>query len=304
MTRVTQHAVALTSLQGLNGNLAALQRLQQQMTSGKTISQPSDDPTGTNTSMIVRQGMAGAAQQARNITDGQTFLDSTDSALQNMLDQVRKVRDLTVQALNNGALDGPSQQAIATQVQGIRESLLGQANLVVQGRPLFGGATTGSFAYQDDGTGNYVYGGVGNGTDSRTWMTRQVSDVEQIRVDITGPEAFGVPGSGKDLFGVVKNVAADVADPTKLTTDLSDLDNVIDGLTTALADIGTRSARMQTAATNNSNQQLTLTTKLSQTEDVDLPKTIMNLQMQQVGYQAALAATAQALQPTLVDFLK
>jgi len=121
MTRVTQHAVALTSLQGLNGNLAALQRLQQQMTSGKTISQPSDDPTGTNTSMIVRQGMAGATQQARNITDGQTFLDSTDSALQNMLDQVRKVRDLTVQALNNGALDGPSQQAIATQVQGIRE---------------------------------------------------------------------------------------------------------------------------------------------------------------------------------------
>ena len=302
--RVTQHAVALTSLQGLNSNLGALQRLQQQMTSGKTISQPSDDPTGTNTSMITRQGIASATQQARNISDGQTFLDSTDTALQNMLDQVRKVRDLTVQALNNGAMDAQSQQAVATQVTGIRESLLGQANQVVQGHPLFAGATTGSVAYQDDGTGTYVYKGVGDGTDSRTWMTRQVSDVEGIRVDITGPEALGVPGSGKDMFGVVGNIAKDVGDPTALTNDLSDLDNVIDGLTTALADIGTRSARMQAAATNNANQQLTLQTQLSTTENIDLPKTIMNLQMQQVGYQAALAATAQALQPTLVQFLR
>lgn len=302
--RVTQHAVALTSLQGLNSNLAALQRLQQQMTSGKTISQPSDDPTGTNTSMITRQGISGVTQQARNISDGQTFLDSTDSALQNMLDQVRTVRDLTVQALNNGAMDAQSQQAIATQVKGIRESLLGQANQVVQGRPIFGGATTGSVAYKDDGTGTYGYVGVGDGTDTRTWMTRQVSDVEGIRVDITGPEAFGTPGSGKDLFGVVGNVVNDVGDPTALTSDLSDLDNVINGLSTALADIGTRSARMQTAATNNANQQLTLQTQLSNTESIDLPKTIMNLQMQQVGYQSALAATAQSLQQTLVDFLR
>jgi flagellar hook-associated protein 3 FlgL len=47
-----------------------------------------------------------------------------------------------------------------------------------------------------------------------------------------------------------------------------------------------------------------LKTTLSQTEDIDLPKTIMELQMQQVGYQAALSATAQALQPTLVQFLQ
>jgi flagellar hook-associated protein 3 FlgL len=299
--RVTQHAVALTSLQGLNSNLSALQRLQQQLTTGKTISQPSDDPTGTNTSLLTRQEMAGVTQQARNITDGQTFLDATDSALQTMLDQVRSVRNLTVQALNDGGMGASSRQAIAIQVKGIGESLLGQANQVVQGRLLFGGASGGSQAY-DPATAAYL--GVGDGTNPQTWMTRQVSDVEKIRVDITGPEAFGVPGSGKDLFGVVANVSNDVGDPTALSNDLADLDTVINGMTSALADIGTRSARMQTAATNNSTMQLSLQTKLSQTEDIDMPKTIMELQMQQVGYQAALSATAQALQRTLVDFLK
>ena len=61
---------------------------------------------------------------------------------------------------------------------------------------------------------------------------------------------------------------------------------------------------MDDAATVNSSQSLSLQAKLSETEDVDLPKTIMELQMQQTGYQAALSITAKSLQPTLVDFLR
>jgi flagellar hook-associated protein 3 FlgL len=298
--RITQRSLALNSLQGLNKNLAAVSKLQNQLTSHKTISTPSDDPTGTNTSMITRQDIEGNTQQARNISDATTFLNATDSALQNMLDQVRKVRDLAVQALNTGAASAASNQAIATEVNGVRASLLGQANQVVQGRPIFGGVTSGNIAY--DPNGNYV--GVGDATTGQaTWVKRRVSDVESIRVDITGSEAFGsVPG--KDLFSVVANVANHVGDVTALTTDLADLDKVIDGMTTAAADIGTRAARMDNAASVNSSQALTLQAKLSATEDIDLPKTIMELQMQQTGYEAALSVTAKSLQQTLLDFLR
>lgn len=306
--RVTQRAITLTSLQGLNTNLAALQKLQQQLSSGKMISQPSDDPTGTNTSMVTRQDIAGNTQYARNISDGQTFLDATDSSLQNVLTQLQRVRTLTVQALNNGANDPASENDIATEVSGIRESLLGQVNQVVQGRPIFGGVTTGTQAYQEDPlTGDISYQGIG-GTASVAAqpLTRRVSNVETIRVDITGPEAFGdaTTPTGKDMFSVVKNITNDVNDPSALSQDLADLDGVIQGVTTALADVGTREARMQTAATNNSTQSLSLQAKLSATEDIDMPKSIMNMQMQQVSYQAALKVTAQALQPTLLDFLR
>ena len=307
--RVTQRAVALTSLQGLNGNLSALQKLQQQMTSGKMISLPSDNPTGTNTSMITRLDLGANAQAARNISNGQTFLDATDSTLQSMLSQVQRVRTLTVQALNGGSMDSVAEGNIATEVNGIRQSLISAANQVVQGQPIFGGMTSGSVAYNPDGS----YAGLGGDGSMPTPQPRnvRVSDVEAIRVDITGPEAFGKPSSGKDLFSVVANIAQHISDPvtgasnqTALAGDLKDLDNVINGMKTALADVGTREARMQTAATTNSSQQLSLTATLSSNEDVDLPKTIMNLQMQQVGYQAALQVTAQALQPTLLEFLK
>ena len=54
----------------------------------------------------------------------------------------------------------------------------------------------------------------------------------------------------------------------------------------------------------NADRTLTLQSRLAETENIDLPNTIMRLQMQKVGYQAALAATAKALQPTLLDFLR
>src|SRR5690349_9634613 len=141
--RITQRSVALTSLQGLNRNLAQVGKLQQQMTSGKLINTPSDSPTGTNKAMLTRGDQAAATQQARNISDGVGRLDATDSALQNMITQVRRVRDLTVQASNTGALSDTAKQAIRTELLGIRDSLIGQANTVVQNRPLFGGVTSG-----------------------------------------------------------------------------------------------------------------------------------------------------------------
>jgi flagellar hook-associated protein 3 FlgL len=298
--RITQRAVVLTSLTGLNGNLSAVNKLQQQLSSGKSISQPSDDPTGTNTAMVTRQALTGNAQQARNISDGQSFINQTGSTLQTMLDQVQSVRNLTVQAMNGGALDADSAADIATQVSGTRTSLLGQANQVVQGRPLFGGVTSGSQAYNPT-SGAYV--GVGGAAGIAVQpVTRRVSDVEAIRVDITGPEAFGPPG--KDLFSVIANITAHVNDPAQLASDLTDLDTVMNGMKTALADVGTRMSRLESAATQNSSQLLNLQAKLDDTENIDMAKTIMNLQVQQNGYQAALSATAKAIQPTLADFLQ
>ena len=43
---------------------------------------------------------------------------------------------------------------------------------------------------------------------------------------------------------------------------------------------------------------------MTDVEDIDLPKTITELQLQQTAYQAALAAGARVVQPSLVDFLR
>jgi flagellar hook-associated protein 3 FlgL len=299
--RITQKAVTQTALQGLNRNLSDLGKLQQQLTSGKIVSKPSDSPSGVNRAMQVRQDQAAAAQQARNISDAQGWMDFTDTTLQSMVTQVNRVRDLTIQASNGGALSESGRIAIGTEVAALRESLLGLANQSVDGRPLFGGITPGNTAYDAAGTYNGVGGAYGIPV---VGVTRRIADAEDVRIDVTGPEAFGDP-SGTDLFALVGRIASDVAGaPEALGDDLGDLDVALARLLTAVSSVGARAARVDTAAQTNTDLQLSLTKQLALVEDVDLPKTIMQLQFQQTGYQAALQATSQVVQPSLVDFLR
>jgi flagellar hook-associated protein 3 FlgL len=296
--RITQRAVALTSLQGLNRNLDAVGKLQQQLTSGRLINAPSDSPTGTNRAMQTRGDRAAVAQQSRNLTDAQSWLEQTDSALQTALDITRRVRDLTVQGLNTGSTSDVSKQALATEVTSLREGLLAIANLQIQGRPLFGGVTSGSQAYDPD-TGAWL----GN---EDAQVTRRVSDSEQIRVDLTGPEAFG-SAPGADLFAVVGKIAADMtsADPAAaLSVHLTDLDALVKTMQTSVANVGARASRVEKLQLINFDRGLALESRLAETENIDLPNTIMRLEMQKVGYEAALAATAKAIQPTLMDYLR
>jgi flagellar hook-associated protein 3 FlgL len=300
--RITQHALTATSLRGLNRNLDAIGRLQEQLTSGRSINKPSDSPTGTNRAMQTRTDAAAATQHARNISDGQAWLQTTDSTLQSMLVQTRKVRDLTVQASNTGAVGETAALNIKTEIDGLRQSLLGLANTVVQGRPIFGGVTGGALAY--DGSGQFV---------GRTGaeVTRRVSDSQSIRIDISGAEAFGVnaPTASpptSDLFAVIDqlSVAVGARDSAGMAAGLSALDATMNRMLTAAADVGTRAARMDSAAQVNQDLQLTLSSQLADVENVDLPRTIMELQMQQTGYEAALGATAKVIQPSLLDFLR
>jgi flagellin-like hook-associated protein FlgL len=292
--RITQRAVALTSLQGLNRNLDAVGKLQQQLTSGRLITMPSDSPTGTNRAMQTRSDQSAVAQQQRNITDAKSWLEQTDSTLQQMLDMTRKVRDLTVQGLSTGSQNDVSAQAIATEASSLRDGLLSLANRTIGTRPLFGGVTPGTKAY--DASGTYV--GLAGPR-----VTRRVSDTEVIQVDTPGPQAFGPAGG--DLFAIVDKIATDVvANPGALSTHLTDLDAVMKGMLTAVADVGARAARVEREEQVNSDRALTLSSQLAETENIDLPNTIMRLQMQQVGYEAALSATSKALQPTLLDYLR
>jgi flagellar hook-associated protein 3 FlgL len=124
-----------------------------------------------------------------------------------------------------------------------------------------------------------------------------------VRVDITGPEAFGPPGD--DLFAVAGRIAADlVANPAALGAHLGDLDAIMDGMKSALADVGSRAARVEREQQILADRSLNLEALLGETESIDLPNTIMRLNMQKVGYEAALAATAKAISPTLLDYLR
>jgi flagellar hook-associated protein 3 FlgL len=208
---------------------------------------------------------------------------------------VIRVRELTVQALN-GANTDESRTALANEIDNIRQTLIGQANTKYMNRPVFGGTTPGGVAYDD--TGKWV------GNDNQT--TRTVGPNAKVRIEITGREAFGKDGDPTELFGVLSSLSQAIRndDHAAMETGLNNLDSAHELLKSALSDVGARYNRVTQMKQSADDHLLSVSSQLSDIEDVDLPKAIMELQIQQTSYQAALAATARVIQPSLIDFLR
>jgi flagellar hook-associated protein 3 FlgL len=104
---------------------------------------------------------------------------------------------------------------------------------------------------------------------------------------------------------VLGQISTDLrSNPDNLKADLANLDSATNNMQSQLSDVGARYNRIDQMKTAANNRITDLKTQLSNLEDIDLPKTITELQLQQTAYQAALAATSKVIQPSLVDFLK
>lgn len=296
--RITQRTVSNTMLAGLQTNMGRMQKLQEQLSSGKQVSRPSDSPVKTVEAMQFRSGIRRTEQYARNADDGLALLGTTDAALTDSLNMTGRVRELTVQGLSD-TLNSQAREAVADEIDTLRQGLLGLANTRYLDRPVFGGNTKSADAYAPDGAF------IGDGGA----VTRTVAPDVKVVANVNGPDVFGQDGQPSHLFTVLSDLSAALRGQTPdrhadLSTGLKNLDVAIDRVITTLGKVGARFNRVETMRHAAEDQLLSLTTSLSEAEDIDLPKTIVELQMQEVAYKAALGATARVVQPSLLDFLR
>jgi flagellar hook-associated protein 3 FlgL len=295
--RITQRLMVERSLTSMQTSMNRLSRSQEQLSSGRQINRPSDSPAGTNSAMRLREQLAADAQHARNASDGLAWLGRTDNTLTTMADGTRRARDLILQGGNTGSLGPQAREALAAELTQIRESMLALANTQHLGRPLFGGTTAGAVAFAEDpATGQVVFQG------TTQVVNRTVGDGVEVAVNTIGATAFGADGS--NLFDVLDAAAATLRAGGNPVDQLADLDAVMDKMMTALADVGTRYGRVESALASVNSSTLDMRAMLSEVENVDIAKAIVDLQMQEVAYQAALGATARVIQPSLLDFLR
>ena len=296
--RVTQRTVSTTMMNGLQGNLARMQKLQEQLSSGKQVSRPSDSPVKTVEALQFRSSIRRTEQYVRNADDGLALLGTADSALTDGLELTGRIRELVLRGMDDSN-NAQGRAALATEVEVLRDSLLGIANTRYLDRPVFGGDTSGSAAF--DGTGSYV----GDGQQAMRTLEAGV----QVGVTVPGTEIFGNDGDPDQLFAVLQQLSTALRDETTgrhtaLQGGLVRLDTAVDRIVSKLGEIGARYNRVETVKASRESALVTLATSLAEVEDIDLPKTIVELQMQEVAYKAALGATARAVQPSLLDFLR
>lgn len=293
INRVTHQTMQRTTLANLQGNLSRVSDLQGRLSGGKVITKPSDDPGGTATAMQLRAEKRAAEQFARNAADGYAWLSTVDSALQGSVAALRQARDLTVQGANSGAMGQTSRDAIATEIEGIRNALLDRANTSYLGRSVFAGTGAEGLAFRPD----YTWAGVPGAT-----VERRLTPEATVRADGDGVAAFG-EGAGS-VFALLDGIAADLRSGTAVGPRLEDIDARMDAMLAELASVGARHNQIETAQGSNLKTVTDLKGQIAAIEDIDLAEVLVEIQSHEVAYKAALGAAARVLQPSLMDFLR
>lgn len=136
---------------------AELAQLQENLATGKRVLKPSDDPVAATLSETAQNRLSRTQSDLRSLETARTGLQQAESGLAESGELIQKVRDLLVSAGN--ATFGPSEREdIARQLEGLREQLIGVANLKDNsGRTLFGGLGGSATPFVD------LYSASGNG---------------------------------------------------------------------------------------------------------------------------------------------
>jgi flagellar hook-associated protein 3 FlgL len=212
-----------------------------------------------------------------------------------------------VQGASSGSLSATAREAIATELEGIRDSLLSQANTRYLGRSVYAGTSDADVAFTGaTGTPPFDYQGVAAAT-----VERRIAPDTTVRVDVDGAAVFGVgawdaggPGTGGSVFGLLDQIASELRSGVEVGARLNDIDARMESMLSARAAVGTRYSTLETAASDNAKAVVDLKGQISAVEDIDLAEVIVELKTQEVAYQAALGATSRVLQPSLLDFLR
>lgn len=306
--RVTNQTMAMAAQRQIQTSAARLAQLTEQASSLKAISVPSDDPTATGQSLLVRGQQAATAQYSRNAADGVGWLATTDSAMASTEKILNRIRDLTVQGANDGTMSATSKEAIATELVGLKSDLLAAANTSFQGRSVFAGNSDAGAAFTQGTTTTDPATGVVTTTQpaftgtSGSSVQRRIADGTTVQVDTDGSAVFGTGSTS--VFAMVDSIVSDLRSGVNVNPQLNAIDSRLTAVRGAWADVGTRQSQLERAQDTLASSSVALENQRSGIEDLDLSKVILDLKTQEVTYQSALAVTAKVIQPTLMDFLK
>lgn len=307
-SRITQNMMNTQLVRNLYTNLNNMDRLQNQLATGRKINKPSDDPVGISFAMRYRSDLTANEQYQQNVSSSISWLEYTDSMLGQANSVFQRVRELSVQGAN-GSNPQLAADAIRAEIVQLKEQLVKIGNSEFNGKYVFNGQITDKAPYSelsgaknyDDGTGNSDQGLTDQGL-----IQFEIGVGIKIPVNTTGNNIFGQPDDPDNAFKVLDDIAGYLAagDFASVSNSLGRLDTRINKFLETRSDIGAKLNRIELADERLKDIDLNLQTLQSSTEDADLAEVVTDLKVKENVYQASLSVGAKIIQPSLVDFLR
>ncbi|MBD1404638.1 flagellar hook-associated protein FlgL [Leclercia adecarboxylata] len=302
--RISTQMMYQQNMRGITDSQSKWLSYGEQMSTGKRVNRPSDDPIAASQAVVLSQAQSENSQYtlARSFATQRVGLE--ESVLGQVTTALQSAQDKIVYA-GNGSLSDNDRSSIATDLQGIRDQLVNLANSTDgNGRYIFAGYKTDAPAF-DQTTGKY------DGGD--TPIRQQVDSARNMQISHTGSEVFESFTSNaapepdgstpeKNLFKIIDNAIAALKTPVSGDQDKTDqlrldvdkanrgLRNSLDNVLTVRADLGTKLTELDSLDTLGSDRALGQTQQMSDLIDVDWNAAISSYTMQQAALQASYKA--------------
>ncbi len=298
--RITTLMTAQMTISDLNQAMDRLNATQEELSSGKRINRPSDDPYGTSLALQLQGELAGFTAYSRNIDDGTAWVRAGEAALTNIGNMVQRVRELTVEAAN-GTNTQSDLNAAANEVDQLIAAIKQEADASYNGQYIFSGTATTTAPYQSGSADAY------QGNSSAIQREIGPGTTLQVNVDLSQLLGSGQPAADDRLLDVLRNISQDMKAGNIAAlggADLQGLDANENTLTQMQADLGATADRLQLASSRLQDLQVSRTQILSNVQDADMAQTEIDYSTEQAAFTAALRASANIVQSSLLDFLK
>ncbi|MGV2939771.1 flagellar hook-associated protein FlgL [Mesobacillus sp. LC4] len=295
--RITQSMLSSNSLKHLSESYRRMGQYEDQLATGKKITKPSDDPVVAMKGMYYRSNLTEVEQYKRNLSELYLWMDNSEAGIDQANSALQRVRELTIQGQNDS--NSPDdRRAIAREVEQLKQSLAATANTQVGGRYIFHGTDVLEPTVK---VGDKIEVAENLYKDEINNYQVEVSRGVSMKANVNPANVFN-----QEMFDTVQKIQdqLDSGNPQELDKLLNDLDKVMNTLSAERSELGARYNRLEMMENRLGQQEVMATKILSDNEDADIERVIMDLKSQESVHRAALSVSARIIQPTLMDFLR
>jgi flagellar hook-associated protein 3 FlgL len=280
------------------GLQASLQRLTEQIASGRRLLLPADDPGGAAAVVRLEGALAGLAQRETTADFGRAVLEAEEEVLGEAAALLVRAREIAVQQASG--FPGPGERQVAAEeVHGLLQGLTALGNSEFAGRRLFAGLALDAAApFADpDGVG-YVAANAFTGSTEEFAVKAGTEASERVRVSTRGDAVFGDALVALAALETALRTDGDVAGT------LAALEQSSATLAAERGSVAARAATLTVAGAHARAHTLEATEALSRVRDADLAVLATQLRQAETALEATLAAGAHLAQTNLLTLLR
>jgi flagellar hook-associated protein 3 FlgL len=271
----------------------------QQLATGLRVNQPSNDPAAAAADVENQSLQSQTDQYLQNTSNLEGTLQTADSALSSVVTALTQAISLGTQGANGG-LSSSNQQEIAQQVQSIQSQIVQLANTSYQGSYIFAGTASQSAPFTLDPTqpSGVLYNG-------NTGLNNvQIAEGSSIQTNLPGSQVF--QGAGGSVMGSLQNLvtALQSGNVTNIGTATTQVSSALNYLSQQRVFYGSAINQLNSNQTDLQNEQVSLQSEQNTLVGANLATAATDLSQAQNAQSATLAALAQILPQSLLDYLK